>query len=213
MDQLDQITAIIAAAMGAAWASGINLYAAILVLGLLGATGHADLPAGLQILMNPLVLSFAAVMYLVEFFTDKIPGIDSAWDAIHTFIRIPAGALLAAGAFTHQGSAITLAAAMLGGGLAASSHGAKTGTRIMINTSPEPVSNWVASVSEDMAVVAGLWTALHHPLLFLFCLALFLILFFWLLPRLWRHGKSGFASWRHVFGRGHKKRFPGQNHL
>lgn len=213
MDQLDQITAIIAATMGAAWASGINLYAAILVLGFLGATGHADLPAGLQILMNPLVLSAAAIMYLVEFFTDKIPGIDSGWDAIHTFVRIPGGALLAAGAFTDKDPAITLAAAILGGGLAASSHAAKTGTRIMINTSPEPVSNWVASVSEDVAVVAGLWTALHHPVGFLLCLALFLLFLFWLLPRLWRHGKSAFASWRHFFGSAHKKRSPDQKHL
>ncbi|MDX1764204.1 MAG: DUF4126 domain-containing protein [bacterium] len=213
MDPLAQISAMIAVTMGAAWASGINFYAAVLVLGLLGTTDLANLPPGLEILMNPLVLSAAGIMYLVEFFTDKIPGVDSLWDALHTFVRIPGGALLAAGAYTEMGPAVTLAAAMVGGGLAATAHAAKAGTRIMINTSPEPISNWVASVTEDMVVVGGLWAALFHPLLFFFCLVLFLILLIWLLPRLWRHGKNAFSSWPKVFQASSGKRLPGRKHL
>jgi hypothetical protein len=181
--------------LGASWAAGINLYAAILVLGLLNATGHVALPPDLQLLSDPLVLFGAGALYVVEFFADKTPGVDTGWDALHTFIRIPAGALLALGmsdAITvDEASRFTAhlieASALLGGGaLAATSHATKAGTRVLINTSPEPFSNWIASVTEDVAVVGGLWTALHNPALFLGLLVLFLLLAAWLLPRIWQ---------------------------
>jgi hypothetical protein len=180
------ITQTIALTMGVAWASGINLYAAILMLGYLGSTGNMDLPPELQILTNPVVMLAAGVMYCIEFFADKVPGVDTGWDVIQTFIRIPAGAVLAAGAVGDVGSAAQLAAAIAGGSLAAGSHLTKAGSRILINTSPEPFTNWLASVGEDVAVIAGLWTALHHPLLFLLLLAVFIMFMIWLLPRIWR---------------------------
>ncbi len=194
------ITETIALSMGAAWASGINLYATLLVLGYMGATGYVDLPPDLQILTDPLVMIAAGFMYAVEFFADKTPGVDTGWDAIHTFIRIPAGALLAAGAVAHVGPAAQLAAAIVGGTLAAGTHATKAGSRVLINTSPEPFSNWLASVGEDVAVVVGLWTALQHPWLFLALLVAFVIFAIWLLPRLWRAIKWVFARLRALFG-------------
>jgi hypothetical protein len=180
------ITQTIALTLGAAWASGINLYAAMLMLGYLGTTGNLDLPPDLQILTHPLVMLSAGVMYGIEFFADKVPGIDTGWDGLSTFIRIPAGAVLAAGAVGEVGTATQLAAAIAGGTLAAGSHATKAGTRVLINTSPEPVSNWFASVGEDVAVIAGLWTALHYPVLFIVLLVMFILLMIWLLPKLWR---------------------------
>ena len=180
------ITQTIALTLGSAWASGINLYAAILMLGYLGTTGSLDLPPDLQILSHPLVMISAGAMYCIEFFADKVPGIDTGWDGLSTFIRIPAGAILAAGAVGEVGTAAHLAAAIAGGTLAAGSHATKAGTRVLINTSPEPVSNWFASVGEDAAVIAGLWTALHYPVLFLILLVMFILLMIWLLPKLWR---------------------------
>jgi hypothetical protein len=177
---------IIALSLGAAWASGINLYATLFMLGFLGATGHIELPAQLQLLTDPLVLIAAALMYCVEFFADKTPGVDTAWDALHSFIRIPAGAVLAAGAVSQVGPAAELAALLVGGSLSAATHATKTGSRILINTSPEPFSNWAASVAEDLAVIGGLWAALHHPWLFLGLLALLVAVMAWALPRLWR---------------------------
>jgi len=180
------IAQTIALTLGAGWASGINLYAAILMLGYLGTTGSLDLPPDLQILSHPLVMLSAGIMYCIEFFADKVPGVDTGWDGLSTFIRIPAGAVLAAGAVGEVGAAAHLAAAIAGGTLAAGSHATKAGTRVLINTSPEPVSNWFASVGEDVAVIAGLWTALHHPVLFIVLLAMFILLMVWLLPKLWR---------------------------
>lgn len=189
---------IIALSMGAAWASGINLYATIVMLGYMGMTGNIMLPDELQILSNPIVMATAGFMYCVEFFADKIPGVDSGWDTLHTFIRIPAGAMLAASAVGDVTPAIELSAALLGGTLAAGSHATKAGSRLLINTSPEPVSNWGASIGEDLLVIAGLWTALNHPVLFLLALGLFIVLMIWLLPRLWRLLKALFrrvGSW------------------
>ncbi len=180
------ITQTIALTMGVAWASGINLYAALFMLGYLGATGNMDLPPDLQVLSNPLVMFASGFMYCVEFFADKTPGVDSAWDAVHTFIRIPAGALLAAGAVGDVNQAVQLAAGILGGTLAAGTHTMKAGTRVLINTSPEPFSNWTASIAEDVMVFGGLWIALHHPLLYIALLVLFIIMMIWLLPKLWR---------------------------
>jgi len=199
-DQLSQIASTLATTMGAAWASGINLYAAILTLGLMGATGNIQLPPGLEVLTNPLVLMAAGAMYFVEFFADKIPGVDTAWDSLHTFIRIPAGAMLAAGAVGPVDPAVQLAAGILGGGMAAATHATKAGARALINTSPEPFTNWTASIAEDVAVVAGLWTALHHPVLYLALLALFVLFLIWFLPRLWRGIKLLFAKLRGLFG-------------
>jgi hypothetical protein len=180
------LTQIIALGMGAAWASGINLYAALLMLGLMGATGNMALPVELQILQDPLVLMAAGFMYCVEFFADKVPGVDSGWDAVHTFIRLPAGAVLAATAVGDVGMAAQVAAAIVGGTLAGSAHFTKAGSRVMVNTSPEPVSNWTVSVAEDLAVFGGLWMALNHPQLFLVGLVLFVLFAIWALPRLWR---------------------------
>ncbi len=201
MEQLDQITRIIALSMGAAWASGINLYATILVLGLLGTSGNMALPPDLQILTNPLVLGAAGIMYLVEFFADKVPMVDTSWDTLHTFIRIPAGALLAAGAVGDMNPAVVLAAGIMGGGIAAGTHAAKSGTRVLVNTSPEPFSNWVVSIGEDIAVIAGLWTALQHPTLFILLLICFVLLLIWLLPKLWRGIKTVFRGILRFFGR------------
>ena len=172
--------------MGVAWASGINLYAAILVLGILGSSGNITLPHELMILNDPLIITAAGVMYAVEFFADKIPGVDNGWDVIHTFIRIPLGALLAAAAVGEINPSVTIAAALVGGGMAASTHAAKSGARVLINTTPEPVSNWITSLGEDAAVVLGLWTALHYPLLFIGFLIVFILLLVWLLPRIWK---------------------------
>ena len=190
MEQLDQIASIIALTMGVAWASGINLYAAILVLGLLGGSGTMVLPAELEIVTHPLVMFAAGAMYLIEFATDKVPGVDTFWDALHTFIRIPAGAALAAGAVGPVDPVVALAVAILGGGLAAGTHATKAGTRVLLNASPEPFTNWGASLAEDVLVVAGLWTALHHPLLFILLMVFFLGLLVWLLPRVWRGVKA-----------------------
>jgi hypothetical protein len=194
------ITQTIALTMGVAWASGINLYAAILMLGYLGTTGSLELPPDLQILTSPMVMSAAGLMYCIEFFTDKVPGIDTGWDSISTFIRIPAGAILAAGAVGEVGSAAQLAAGIAGGALATGSHVTKAGTRVLINTSPEPITNWFASVGEDVAVIAGLWTALYHPVLFIVLLVLFILLMIWLLPRLWRGIKKVFGFIGRLFG-------------
>ncbi|MEA3486762.1 MAG: DUF4126 domain-containing protein, partial [Thermodesulfobacteriota bacterium] len=201
MEQLDQISQIIALSMGVAWASGINLYAAILVLGLLGASGNMTLPPDLQILTSPLVLVAAGIMYLVEFFADKVPAVDTSWDALHTFIRIPAGALLAAGAAGDINPALTLAAGIVGGGIAAGTHAAKSGTRVLVNTSPEPFSNWVVSIGEDIVVIAGLWAALQHPIMFILLLICFILLLIWLLPKLWRGIKTVFRGILKLFGR------------
>jgi hypothetical protein len=190
---------IIAAALGAAWASGINLYATILMLGLMGTTGSIDLPAELEILENPGVLVAAGLMYCVEFFTDKIPGVDTVWDAIHSFIRIPAGALLAGAAFAQITPEAELIGLILGGSLSAATHFTKAGTRVLINTSPEPVSNWTASIGEDIVVVTGLWTALHYPVLFIVLLIVFVALMIWLMPKLWRGIRTVFSKIRNWF--------------
>ena len=204
MEQLDQVATIIALSMGVAWASGINLYAAILMLGLLGSSGNLVLPPDLQVLTNPMVIFAAGAMYLVEFAADKVPGVDNSWDTLHTFIRIPAGALLAAGAVGEMEPAFSLAAAIVGGGLAAGAHATKAGSRVLINTSPEPFTNWMASLSEDVLVVAGLWTALHYPLLFIVLLLLFVILMVWLLPKIWRGVKLVFTALISFFKGGSK---------
>ncbi|BBO90786.1 DUF4126 domain-containing protein [Desulfosarcina ovata] len=199
MEQVTEITNIIALTMGAAWAAGINLYAAIATLGILSVTGNITLPPDLQVLANPLVIGAACLMFVVEFVADKTPGVDTGWDTIHTFIRIPAGALLAAGAVGEVDPAVSLAAALLGGTLAAGTHGLKAGSRLLINTSPEPFSNWTASVLEDIMVIGGIWTAVNHPWLFIVFLCLFILLMIWLLPKLWRGIKMLAAKIKQLF--------------
>ncbi len=185
MEQVNDITHLIALSMGAAWAAGINLYAAIATLGILSVTGNMTLPPDLQVLANPLVIGAACLMFAVEFIADKMPGVDTGWDTIHTFIRIPAGALLAAGAVGEVDPAVSLAAALLGGTLAAGTHGMKAGSRLLINTSPEPFTNWTASILEDIVVIGGIWAAVNYPWLFFVLIVLFILLMVWLLPKLW----------------------------
>jgi hypothetical protein len=161
-------------------------------------TGNIVLPEELEVVSNPMVMTAAGFMYCVEFFADKIPGVDSGWDTIHTFIRIPAGAMLASSAVGDVTPAVELTSAILGGALAAGSHTTKAGSRLLINTSPEPVTNWTASISEDLVVIGGLWAALNHPVLFIIALVIFILLMIWLLPRLWRLIKHIFrriGSW------------------
>jgi hypothetical protein len=180
MDSLSQL----ALAGGLAWASGIRLYVTILIVGLLGRYGY--LPEPLLVLQHPWVLIAAGVMTVGEFLADKVPAFDSAWDALHTFIRIPAGAFLAWGAMGDATPAAQLAAAIVGGLITSGTHFAKSGTRAAINTSPEPFTNWTASASEDGLVLGGLWLAIAHPAGFLIALVLFLALVAWLLPKLFR---------------------------
>lgn len=174
----------LAAAIG--WASGIRLYAVLFVLGGLGYMHWIELPAGLAVLAHPLVVAASGFMCFVEFFADKIPGVDSAWDLVQTFIRIPAGAALAASVFGDSGSAMMIAAAIVGGTLAAGSHLAKSGSRALINTSPEPFSNWAASFAEELAVGTVLWLAFAYPVVALCIVALLVAFTVWLIPKVWR---------------------------
>ena len=194
--------AALSMAGGAAWASGLNLYATLLALGIMGSTGTATLPPDLAVLEHPLVMTAAGFMYCVEFFADKIPGFDSLWDALHTFVRIPAGAVLAAGAVGEVDPAVQFAALIVGGALAASTHAAKSSTRAVINTSPEPFTNWTASVTEDVVAITGLWAALTHPYLFLSLLVVFLLVLAWLLPKIFRLLRSVFRRLVGLFKRG-----------
>lgn len=164
----------LAAALG--WASGLRLYLTVLLVGIAGHWGWIALPPGLQVLASPLVMAGAAALAAIEFLADKIPLVDSAWDALHTLIRIPAGAALVAGLVGgwagDQGEAWTVMAALLGGGLAAAAHTAKASTRAAANTSPEPFSNLGLSLAGDVAVPTMLWLAWAHPLVFFPLLAL-----------------------------------------
>jgi hypothetical protein len=182
MESLSQL----ALAGGLAWASGIRLYATILIVGLLGRYGYLHLPDHLLVLQHTWVLIAAGVMTAGEFLADKIPGFDSLWDALHTFIRIPAGAFLAWGALGDSTPAAQMAAAIVGGLITGGTHLAKSGGRAAINTSPEPFTNWTASAGEDGLVLGGLFLAIQHPLVFLIALVLFLALVVWLVPKLLR---------------------------
>ncbi len=197
LSSLDPVqVAVLAAALG--WASGLRLYLVLFLIGLADRTGWLAMPAGLQVLGRPLVLFASGTMVVVEFFADKIPFVDSVWDAVHTFIRVPAGALLAAQAFgalePQAGSASTLAIAILGGSLAAGAHLAKSGTRALANTSPEPFTNVGLSLGEDLAVPGGLALALLHPWFFVALLAVGMVVAIWALPKIWRFFKRLFGS-------------------
>src|SRR5690349_14567732 len=176
----------IALAAALAWGAGLRAYAVIFAVGLAGAMGWIDLPGHLEVLQHPVVIAASGFMTLVEFAADKMPWLDSVWDAIHSFVRIPAGAALAALAFGDSSDAVMVAAAILGGSLAAAMHAAKAGTRAAINLSPEPFSNWAASLSEDALVPLGLWVAITHPLVFLALLCACLVAALFLVRLLWR---------------------------
>ena len=177
----------LALAMGASWVSGINLYACVATLGLLGRFAHLQLPGELTVLTNWWVMGTALALYLIEFVADKIPFIDSTWDAIHTFIRIPAGAVLAAAAFGDFDKGVQVVAFLLGGGLALSSHGTKAATRAVINTSPEPVTNVAASLAEDVVAVGSVALAAYYPILLVLVVVVGLVISMIVLPRTVRY--------------------------
>jgi hypothetical protein len=182
--------------MGTAWTSGINLYATVAALGLAGRSEMIQLPPELQVLTHPAVIAVACIMYVIEFFADKVPYVDSGWDVLHTFIRVPAGAILAAKSLGDMNPALELAALLAGGSVAFAAHGTKATLRLAINTSPEPFSNWAASVAEDVAVLGSIWMVFNHPIVMLILVLSFLALVVWLVPKLYRLAKRGFHALR-----------------
>ncbi|HEX4751120.1 MAG TPA: DUF4126 domain-containing protein [Bryobacteraceae bacterium] len=181
-------------AMGSAWLSGINLYATVLTLGLLQRFGFVSLPGDLSYLSHTWILSVSGALYCVQFLADKIPALDSAWDLVHTFIRVPAGAVLAAAAFAHFDPRIQLLALLLGGGVALSSHGAKTATRLAANASPEPFSNIALSIAGDVLAIGGTLLMAVHPLVWLVIVFVALAVSFVLLRWIWRQMNRVFSS-------------------
>ena len=191
----------IALAGALSWASGLRLYATLFIAGLLDRLGVVQLPHALAILSHTPVLIAIGALLLVEFLADKVPVFDSAWDSVQTFVRVPAGALLAWGVFAHSSAEVQAIAALLGGALALGTHATKSGARALVNASPEPFSNWGLSLSEDALVAGGLALAVTHPLAFLVALAAFVVLMAWLLPKLWRGGRALWRRLRDPFGR------------
>lgn len=176
--------AALAAALG--WAAGIRLYLVVFLTGLAGFMGFIPLPSGLSVLQHPAMLMGSGFMVFVEFFADKIPGLDSLWDVVHTVIRVPAGAALAGGVFGADSATMGMVAALLGGTLAATSHAAKTTTRAAVNTSPEPFSNIIVSFAEEGLVMFMLWLATNHPVIFGITLLIVLVLSVLLIIVLWK---------------------------
>lgn len=189
----------LAIGMGASWVAGINLYASVATLGLLSRFAHLKLPGELEVLTSWWVIGIALFLFVVEFIADKIPIVDSTWDVIHTFIRVPAGAVLAATAFGDFDKSVQVIAFLLGGGLALSSHGTKAATRAVINTSPEPVSNIVVSVAEDVLVVVSILLAVFLPVLVFFVVAAGLAVSVWVLPRVIKFFRQVFRNIRGLF--------------
>ena len=186
-------------ALGSAWTSGINLYATVTVLGIIQKFGFAKLPGGLDVLDNWVIIGVAGFLYLVEFFADKIPYVDSVWDVIHTFIRIPAGVIVAYAATYQLDPGIYIPAALLGGGLAFSSHGTKAAVRVGANLSPEPFSNWILSVVEDVIAFVGTWLAVFAPVIIMIVLVIFVIFFAWFFPKVIRAVRRPFNAIRSLF--------------
>ncbi|MBK9216882.1 MAG: DUF4126 domain-containing protein [Chloracidobacterium sp.] len=186
--------ATLSLALGSAWTSGINLYATVTVLGLLQKFGATKLPGGLDVLDNWWIIGFAGGLYLVEFFADKIPYVDSVWDVVHTFIRIPAGAVVAYAATNQLDESITIPAALVGGGLAFASHGTKAAARVGANFSPEPVSNWALSFVEDGIVLIGVVLAVFAPMVIAAVLIVFLLFFLWFFPKVMRAVRKLFRA-------------------
>lgn len=183
---MNETIAILSLALGTAFTAGINLYATVATLGIAAAAGAIQLPPDLQVLAHPAVIAVALTLYAVEFFADKTPYVDTAWDAIHTFIRVPAGAILAARALGPVSPELELAAALAGGSVAFAAHAGKATTRLAINASPEPFSNWIASLSEDVATLVGIWLIFNHPLLMLGVALLLVVAVVWMAPKVWR---------------------------
>jgi hypothetical protein len=186
-------------ALGSAWTSGINLYATVSVLGLLQKFGATKLPGGLDVLDNWWIIGIAAGLYLVEFVADKVPYVDSVWDVIHTFIRIPAGAIVAYAATFEMDASVAVIAGLLGGGLAFSSHGTKAAVRVGANLSPEPISNWVLSIVEDIIAFVGTILAVFAPVLIAIVLVVFAIFFIWFAPMVFRAVRKLFSGIRALF--------------
>lgn len=183
---MDETLLASAMAAGLSWASGVRLYLGLFTAGVLGYFGWVQLPPALQVLSSPWVMVVTGLLTAAEFVADKVPGADSVWDAIHTFIRIPAGAILAASAVSQIDPSWTTVAALLGGTLTAGVHATKAGSRALINTSPEPFSNWTASFVEEGAALTGLWATFFHPWLLFAFLAIFAVFACWLFPKVWR---------------------------
>ena len=181
-------------ALGTAWTSGINLYATVAVLGMLQKFGATKLPGGLDVLDNWWIIGFGIGLYLIEFFADKIPYVDSVWDVVHTFIRVPAGAVVAYAATNHMEPSVYIPAALIGGGLALSSHGTKTALRVGANLSPEPVSNWVLSLGEDAVAFGGIFLAVFAPMVIAAILVLFALGFIWFIPKVFRRLRRMFRA-------------------
>jgi len=182
LEQLPEL----AIALALAWGSGVRVYAVLFALGLAGSLDWIELPAHLALLEHPLVLAASGSMTCVEFFADKLPWLDTVWDAVHTFIRVPAGAALAAAVFEDSGAAVALAAAILGGTVAAGAHFTKAASRAAVNVSPEPFSNWALSLSEDLAVPLALWLAFAKPLVLIGLVVLFFVAAAFAARWLWR---------------------------
>jgi hypothetical protein len=181
-------------ALGSAWTSGINLYATVTVLGLLQKFDFAKLPGGLDVLDNWWIIGVAGGLYLIEFFADKIPYVDSVWDVIHTFIRVPAGVIVAYAATNNLDPSIYIPAALLGGGLAFSSHGTKAAARIAANLSPEPLSNWILSLVEDVIAFVGTLLAVFAPAVIAVILVIFALFFVWFFPKVIRAVRRLFSA-------------------
>lgn len=200
MELLDPL----ALAASLAWAAGLRVYGTVFFVGVLAQLGWVELPGNLHVLGEHWIIALSGILFALEFFADKIPAVDSLWDAFNTFVRVPGGALLAALALGDSSGVAMTAAALLGGTLAGGTHLAKTGARAAINTSPEPVSNWLASFTEDGVALGLPLLALTFPWVFVGALCIFLLLLVWLLPklirfawrivrRLWTRGESGQA--------------------
>jgi hypothetical protein len=194
------IIPILGVALGAAWTAGINLYATVAVLGLLQHYRLAKLPGGLEVLDNWVIIGVALSLYVIEFVADKIPYVDTVWDAIHTFIRVPAGAVIALAATAELNPTVQVVAFLIGGGLALSTHGTKATVRAAANTSPEPVTNWILSIVEDVFAIGAVIFAVLHPVVILGVILIFLLILVWILPKVVRRIRKMFAAVRAFFG-------------
>jgi uncharacterized membrane protein len=191
-----QVPELVALALASGLASGLNVYASVAILGLIQRAGWVALPAPMDAMGHPWVITAALILYLIEFVADKIPYVDSVWDAVHTFIRIPIGALLAGGMSSQFPGHWQMIMAMAGGFLAFQSHGTKASLRVAANTSPEPFSNWALSITEDVLVAVLLWLAAKHPYVTLYLVLVLTVASFFLLRMIFRT----FARlWRRLF--------------
>ena len=200
MEHLETLTF----ALGVSLASGINLYATVVILGVLDALSLVSFPEHMKIMFNPLVIGLATLLYAAEFLADKIPGIDTLWDLFHTYIRIPAGGLLAMLVTQELDMGFVaeieiISAVLFGCVLAAGSHAIKSGIRVIINTSPEPITNWTASFLEDILVLIGVFSAIFNPIFFLVFLGVFILVITWILPKIWKGIRRAFWCSCHPF--------------